>query len=113
MKTSELLEALKAGPLAIVEWRGSSAREFTNTEDGQSVTVKTITHLTEMGDKQITIKETIHKDNAAKFSVANYNAQPKPFKKGELVLWRVGSYGWSGTGKEMKFRAGGSIEKID
>lgn len=117
-KDQFIAAALEGKLLAVVEWRGATAKYFANQADGQKTAPRIqIVHKAEMGENgeqiQISEKMAVPEGVDPKRFADSYNENPKPFKRGERVVWVVDSWGWRGEGKGMKRTASGSIQPFN
>jgi len=91
-------EAVMAGKLMCgAEWRSSKAGMASIEDERTKVkkVTKAIVHQVEIEGMPFEIREEIAKDQIEAFNVDLYNDKPRPFKRGEMVVIHMKSFGWS------------------
>lgn len=104
--------------IAAVEWRGCAAREFMTSDPknpAQKLRSVSIVHRVEDKERQLEIVEKVEGPRLEKFDVKKFNDGPKPFEKGQIVIWHISGYGWKGDGVKTPLRlaAAGTLEAIE
>jgi len=91
-------ETVMSGKLMCgAEWRSSKAA-MANIEDDKTKAkklTKAIVHQVEIDGLPFEIREEITGDKLNGFDVEGYNNSPRPFKKGDMVVIHMKSFGWS------------------
>lgn len=103
MTKAQIADTVMSGVIMCgAEWRSCKAAVSEIEDDRTKVkkVVKAIVHQVEIGEMPYEIKQEIPEEKLAAFSVEAYNAGPRPFKKGDSVVLRLKSYGWSNFKKK-------------
>jgi len=68
-----------------------------------------ITHAVELKGKAVELTQFIEDEKIAAFSAEVYNAQPRPFKKGQLLIAHL----TRATSRNYRFELGGTLEVLE
>jgi len=113
MTKEKIVDTVMSGKLlCAAEWRSSKASSGTIEDEKTHKTkvTKGIVHQVEIEGIAREIREEIAPDQFEKFNPDAYNAAPRPFKKGEMVILHIKSFSWNS--KKSTWRGVGTPESV-